>query len=569
MKRTFAFYAICTFCILHFSLCSSAQNFLWGRSGGSVEPGNGPKLETIRDMATDRNGNVYILTHVMKQGMNIAGLPIKGYGGRDVLLASFKPDGTLRWKKLIGNGDDERSYWLGTDNKDGVYFSCEVSIDDWPANIDTDATTLTSYLRFILVKYDTAGNFQWYRHPEADTLSTTTTWSYNRSLVMDVDDAGNTYWLMQLYPGVYGNGALVVPALSMYLIKYSASGSFSYIKPSSFFVNPMGAQGMYMTLDDANGRFYLSGGVYPDGVLTMAGDTIKTGYIGCFKLDGSFLWKRTFTSGGGGFGSRAAIDGAGNVYLAGSASGKSSTKPPAVFNGYTATHQSIHGAPFVTKMDKNGNHIWSKDADAKGASCSASAIALRGKEVVIAGSYAGPVDWPGFVGPGLTTSDVYDVFITRFDTSNGWVWNVDRMASTTGSYEYPARMVSDGKGNVYIGGDFGGDMVINAAGKITSTGGDTDWFLVKYGDMWPASVNTTVVGGVKIYPNPATDLLTVEGAKAGMQVTVLNLLGQQVYHGVLNNNTEVISISQLPPGNYALYLTGSDGSRSVVKVEKL
>jgi hypothetical protein len=42
-----------------------------------------------------------------------------------------------------------------------------------------------------------------------------------------------------------------------------------------------------------------------------------------------------------------------------------------------------------------------------------------------------------------------------------------------------------------------------------------------------------------------------------------------VYSGVLNNDKEVINTSGFAAGSYILQLTGGDGVRSVVKVEKL
>ncbi|WP_276132275.1 T9SS type A sorting domain-containing protein [Polluticoccus soli] len=71
----------------------------------------------------------------------------------------------------------------------------------------------------------------------------------------------------------------------------------------------------------------------------------------------------------------------------------------------------------------------------------------------------------------------------------------------------------------------------------------------------------------RVYPNPAANELTIEGA-AGMQVSILNVLGQEVYSGVMTTVKDVINISQLAPGHYVLQLLGADGSRSVVKVEK-
>ncbi|WP_276131703.1 T9SS type A sorting domain-containing protein [Polluticoccus soli] len=71
----------------------------------------------------------------------------------------------------------------------------------------------------------------------------------------------------------------------------------------------------------------------------------------------------------------------------------------------------------------------------------------------------------------------------------------------------------------------------------------------------------------KVYPNPVANEMTIEG-EAGMQVSILNVLGQEVYNGVIITVKDVINISQFVPGSYVVLLTGADGSRSVVKVTK-
>jgi hypothetical protein len=122
MKRIFTFYLFC-FCILHLTFSAHGQNFLLGHSGGSIEnPSNVDNEESIRDIATDKNGNVYIISPVKKQGLNIAGVPLTGYGNSDMMLASFKSDGSFRCAKMIGGGIDYCE-WVGTDDKDGVYLS--------------------------------------------------------------------------------------------------------------------------------------------------------------------------------------------------------------------------------------------------------------------------------------------------------------------------------------------------------------------------------------------------------------------------------------------------------------
>jgi hypothetical protein len=72
----------------------------------------------------------------------------------------------------------------------------------------------------------------------------------------------------------------------------------------------------------------------------------------------------------------------------------------------------------------------------------------------------------------------------------------------------------------------------------------------------------------RVYPNPVINELAIEG-EVGMQVSIVNVLGQEVYSGVLRNSKETINASGFVPGSYIMQLTSGDGVRTVVKVEKL
>jgi hypothetical protein len=73
---------------------------------------------------------------------------------------------------------------------------------------------------------------------------------------------------------------------------------------------------------------------------------------------------------------------------------------------------------------------------------------------------------------------------------------------------------------------------------------------------------------VSIYPNPFTGLLTIEGAAAATKISLMNMLGQQVYNGVLSSNKETINTSNMPAGNYILHLTDAAGQRKSIKLTK-
>ena len=72
---------------------------------------------------------------------------------------------------------------------------------------------------------------------------------------------------------------------------------------------------------------------------------------------------------------------------------------------------------------------------------------------------------------------------------------------------------------------------------------------------------------LKVYPNPATDIVTVANSTAIERVTVTNLLGQQVLSQVANESVININLTNLSSGTYILNIT-SQGANANVKIVK-
>jgi uncharacterized repeat protein (TIGR01451 family) len=84
-------------------------------------------------------------------------------------------------------------------------------------------------------------------------------------------------------------------------------------------------------------------------------------------------------------------------------------------------------------------------------------------------------------------------------------------------------------------------------------------------EIWhPENVQAVTNGKVSVYPNPASDVLTVVMDKVQYSsLAISNSVGQEVLQQAINNAKTNIDISKLPAGVYYVNLTG--GSGSVVK----
>jgi uncharacterized repeat protein (TIGR01451 family) len=86
----------------------------------------------------------------------------------------------------------------------------------------------------------------------------------------------------------------------------------------------------------------------------------------------------------------------------------------------------------------------------------------------------------------------------------------------------------------------------------------------------PTSINTmSNLQSLKIYPNPANDLLTIEANKVSYSAcTISNIMGQMVRSQELKKEVTQVDISSLPAGIYYITLRG-EGGITTQKFEKL
>ena len=83
------------------------------------------------------------------------------------------------------------------------------------------------------------------------------------------------------------------------------------------------------------------------------------------------------------------------------------------------------------------------------------------------------------------------------------------------------------------------------------------------GECWD-DVEEAAVESVSLYPNPANDIVRVEGATA-TEVKIYNSLGQLVK---TVENTNEINVAGLPEGIYLLRITDGEGKNRVARVMK-
>jgi hypothetical protein len=65
--------------------------------------------------------------------------------------------------------------------------------------------------------------------------------------------------------------------------------------------------------------------------------------------------------------------------------------------------------------------------------------------------------------------------------------------------------------------------------------------------------------GFSVYPNPATNEITIKNAEGG-EMKIYNLLGQEILSQKINSDKEVVNIQSLLSGTYIIRMQGKDNS---------
>ncbi len=327
----------------------SAGNFIWARQIGST-PG-----EDIRGLKVDNHGNViftgyYQSTIDMDPGPGTVTVTNTGVNS---FITKLDANGLFIWSKQL---EAEGCNVLQTDSQDNIYmagdFSGTFDFDPGAGSHTLTAASLVDEDLFIL-KLNENGDFVWAKNMNNGGAAS----AQEASLAVDQQGgvllAGNFTGSIDFNPG---SGVFTLSSSGnrdFFLVKLDNTGNFAWAKKWGSTNNDY----CYDMLADNNGNIFITGAFdltvdFDPGAATF--NMTATDYRNCFllKLDntGGFQFAKQFT--GNSFGQSLALDGAGNIYVAGGFYG------PADFDPGAGTNTVNGGNIFITRLDPTGNLAW-------------------------------------------------------------------------------------------------------------------------------------------------------------------------------------------------------------------
>jgi hypothetical protein len=410
--------------------------------------------------ATDRHGNVYALSYE-KGTVNAEG-QLTPDSNSITVLTSWDCDGNLRWMKSFGAADPygyNGASFVETDTSEGVYISGMAAAYQVPSNVYWGAdTTITLSDRLIeyLIKYNSQGQFQWFR-----ILMDSSDVMFPRFSNLSVSPSGDVWAFALLNTGVYAGGTFTINARKYYAINYDASGTFQSAIP--FDMTPPAPPDLslgetFWEFDPTTSRFYgslsyhASYGGLTIGNTTIAqptGNSLGSAVLAAFDKQGQNLWVRQGSSSKTSYIENVAFGNDGTVYLYGM------SEEGNVFCGDTtpAAPNFFYDPVFIFALDTNANRLWSnysansEDVNIWGISCGNNTIAA-------VGPYNGTLAWDNDTITALLVNGVG--YMLRVDAATGSVLQLSNISSN-GVLNFGNSAI-DKNGNLYISGSFQGSL---------------------------------------------------------------------------------------------------------------
>lgn len=327
-----------------------------------------------------------------------------------------------------------------------------------------------------------------------------------------------------------------------------------------------------------------AGNVYSTGRLSDTADfdpgpgvfMLNSAGYGCYlsKLDasGAFVWAKIIcskTSSNTSY-SSIALDGSGNIYVAGQFIGTADFDPsPATF---ALTSSGSNEDIFVAKLDATGDFQWARQIGGPSIDYPSDIAADAAGNVYTTGSFVGTVDFD----PGAAVANLVGTgrcgFVSKLDAAGAYVW----AHSLDGGGDVDASGIAlDGSGAVISIGTFGGTADFNpdapVANLIAQGGSDlyvwkldaagTYVWAKRFGSANPSpyerttSLATDAAGniyssGLFAYtadfdPGPATFNLTAATGAGGTSgfISKLNAAGDFVWAIALSDTSNITSIA--------------------------
>jgi hypothetical protein len=160
----------------------------------------------------------------------------------------------------------------------------------------------------------------------------------------------------------------------------------------------------------------------------------------------------------------------------------------------------------------------------------------------------------------LSSIDSSDIFISKLDGSGNFIW-VQKIGGPF--YDVCTSIATDGYGNIYAGGVFGGIVDFDmGSGVVNLTSNDSlDAFVLKIGSSPLSILEETNDLNITVYPNPINNGEFTLFLNQDLNIVITDAIGKVILKKDCFIGSNKIKLYNAPLGVYYLHLTGEMGSK--------
>ncbi len=388
-------------------------NLIWAKRVGGTQD------ELIYANAIDGSGNVYLTgsfqgTADFDPGPGVFNLTAPGGFIDDIFILKLDPDGNFLWAKRIGASglDFGQSIAVGPS---GV-----VTTGSFEGTVDFDPGAGTAFLaapagqdEIFILKLDANGNFVWTKRMGGSNGD------FGRSITLDASEnvysTGFFRGTADFDPGPATFNLTDAGNSDIFVSKLDASGNFVWAKR----MGGTDSEGGYGIKVDIAGNVYTTGDFHSTadfdpgiGINNLVSAGFNDSFISKLDASGNFIWAKRIGGDSDDAGTSLSLDGAGNVYSAGSFESSTIDLDPGT-GTFNATPVGS-GDVFITKLDPSGDFVWAVAFGGPSFDLLNSIHVNAAGRIYTTGYFSNTVDFdPGAGVSNLTAVGIRDIFISK------------------------------------------------------------------------------------------------------------------------------------------------------------
>lgn len=488
--------------LVSYCFCPQAVTQTWPW----VTPVSGFGSETISGIKTRTDDGPVISGHFQNE-LSIGNILETAEGNTDAFVAALDETGQEQWIFTGTSAGADKSTDVSTDSENNVYWAGEY----WFEGTFGELTLLStkSSKAIFLARITTTGALDWIRSIEG---------TGNKILgAMTTDAAGNSYLTGNFSDSLFVENNLVLTAVAekdFFILKFSPSGNFLWAEQSGITGEIQPKRMRYQ-----NNLIAVTGsmrGRYDFGNDTIQNNTNDSdAFLAVYDADGNVNWARKIGGVNEQNGSDIAFDNDDNIYAVGNFFGLIRLRPDLEIQS-----PNLNDNLYFIKYDITGFPLLARSIGDLETELSESFV-FTNDRFYWSGLFKNSFTVDGFSLE--TTGDDFNTFILEIDTT-AIVQEVYLVTSPT--TVLLSELAVDEQGQIFGGGALNGTAIFNDETALTTLDG-FDSFV---GQLTPLIVGTNEIleKKFKIYPNPATEYVTIESPLDDLEIRVFTINGIEI-----------------------------------------